>query len=213
MPFAHRRSGVPDIVYVMAVANEFGPHLKARITPLMTGVGPVEAAVAVTHELARLEAKDRLPQLVVSLGSAGSPTLEQCRVYQAASISYRDMDASALGFERGETPFLGLPAVLTPGMLVPGIPGARLSTGANVVSGTAYRGIDADMVDMETYAVLRACQRFKLPLVALRGISDGAEELREIDDWTRYLHVIDQRLATAVDILEQAVADGTLTTS
>ena len=213
MPFAHRRAGVPDIVYVMAVANEYGPHLKARISPLMTGVGPVEAAVAVTHELARLEAKDRLPQLVVSLGSAGSPTLEQCGVYQATSISYRDMDASALGFERGETPFLGLPPVLTPGMLVPGIPGARLSTGANIVSGTAYRGIDADMVDMETYAVLRACQRFKLPLVALRGISDGADELREIDDWTRYLHVIDQRLATAVDILEQAVAEGTLTTS
>lgn len=213
MPFAHRRAGVPDIVYVMAVANEYGPHLKARITPLMTGVGPVEAAVAVTHELARLDAQDRLPQLVVSLGSAGSPTLEQCGVYQATSISYRDMDASALGFEKGETPFLGLPAVLTPGMVVPGIPGARLSTGANIVSGTAYRGIDADMVDMETYAVLRACQRFKLPLVALRGISDGAEELREIDDWTRYLHIIDERLAAAVDILEQAVADGTLTTS
>ena len=213
MPFAHRRAGVPDIVYVMAVANEYGPNLKARITPLMTGVGPVEAAVAVTHELARLEAKDRLPQLVVSLGSAGSPTLEQCGVYQATSISYRDMDASALGFEKGETPFLGLPRVLTPGLVVPGIPGARLSTGANIVSGAAYRGIDADMVDMETYAVLRACQRFKLPLVALRGISDGAEELQEIDDWTRYLHIIDQRLAAAVDILEQAVADGTLTTS
>ena len=213
MPFAHRRAGVPDIVYVMAVANEYGPHLKARITPLMTGVGPVEAAVAVTHELARLEARDRLPQLVVSLGSAGSPTLEQCGVYQATSIAYRDMDASALGFEKGETPFLGLPAVLTPGMVVPGIPGARLSTGANIVSGAAYRGIDADMVDMETYAVLRACQRFKLPLVALRGISDGAEDLQQIDDWTRYLHVIDERLAAAVDVLEQAVADGTLTTS
>ena len=213
MPFAHRRAGVPDIVYVMAVANEYGPHLKARITPLMTGVGPVEAAVAVTHELARLEARDRLPQLVVSLGSAGSPTLEQCGVYQATSIAYRDMDASALGFEKGETPFLGLPAVLTPGMVVPGIPGARLSTGANIVSGAVYRGIDADMVDMETYAVLRACQRFKLPLVALRGISDGAEDLQQIDDWTRYLHIIDERLAAAVDILEQAVADGTLTTS
>ena len=85
-----------------------------------------------------------------------------------------------------------------PGMVVPGIPGARLSTGANIVSGAAYRGIDADMVDMETYAVLRACQRFKLPLVALRGISDGAEDLQQIDDWTRYLHIIDERLAAAV---------------
>jgi adenosylhomocysteine nucleosidase len=95
---------------------------------------------------------------------------------------------------------------------VPDIPGARLSTGANIVSGGAYDGIDADMVDMETFAVLRACQRFNLPLVALRGISDGAEELRHINDWTRYLHLVDERLAEAVDKVEHAVAAGTLTT-
>ena len=213
MPFAHRRAGVPDILYVMAVANEYGPALKARITPLMTGVGPVEAAIAMTQALTKLESEDRLPQMVVSLGSGGSRRLEQLGVYQATTISYRDMDASALGFAKGETPFLGLPAVLTPGLVVPGIPGASLSTGANIVSGRGYDGIEADIVDMETYAVLRACQRFNLPLVALRGISDGAEELREINDWTRYLHIIDERLAAAVDTLEQAVAAGTLTIS
>jgi len=213
MPFAKRRPGVPDILYVMAVANEYGPALRARITPLMTGVGPVEAAIAVSEALTKLEVEDRLPQMVVSLGSGGSRRLEQLGVYQATTISYRDMDASALGFAKGETPFLGLPAVLAPGLVVPGIPGASLSTGANIVSGRGYDGIDADIVDMETYAVLRACQRFKLPLVALRGISDGAEDLREINDWTRYLHIIDERLAAAVDKLEQAVAAGTLTTS
>ncbi|MDR3471985.1 MAG: 5'-methylthioadenosine/S-adenosylhomocysteine nucleosidase [Devosia sp.] len=212
MPFAHRRPGVPDILYVMAVDNEYGPNLRTRITPLMTGVGPVEAAVALTRELARLEARDQLPQMVVSLGSAGSRLLPQLAVYQATRISYRDMDASPLGFERGETPFLGLPRVLAPGLVVPGIPAASLSTGASIVSGRGYDAVDTDMVDMETYAILRASQRFDLPLLALRGISDGAEELREIGDWTRYLHVIDERLAAAVDLLEQAVAEGTLTT-
>jgi len=212
MPFAHRRPGVPDILYVIAVANEYGPHLRARITPLITGVGPVEAAISVTRELARLEAANRLPQMVVSLGSAGSDRLQQLQVYQATGIAYRDMDATVLGFAPGETPFLGLPATLSPGFVVPGISRATLATGASVVSGSAYRDIYADMVDMETYAVLRACQQFKLPLVALRGISDGAEELREITDWTRYLHIIDERLADAVDLLERAVDEGTLTT-
>ena len=213
MPFAHRRPGVPDILYVMAVDREYGPHLKARITPLMTGVGPVEAAIAVSRELTRLEAADRLPQMVVSLGSAGSRRLPQLGVYQASAVSYRDMDASALGFERGETPLLGLPPTLQPGLVVPGIPQATLSTGGDVITGRAYEAIEADMVDMETYAVLRACQTFRLPLVALRGISDGAEELRQLDDWTRYLHVIDERLSEAVDLVEKAVAAGTLTTS
>lgn len=210
MPFAHRKPGVPDLLYVMAVDAEFGPHLRSRIAPILTGVGPVEAAVVLTHELARREAESTLPQLVVSLGSAGSSRLEQCAVYQATSVAYRDMDASPLGFEPGVTPFLGLPAVLPLGPFIPGLPVATLSTGADIVSGARYREIETDMVDMETYAVLRACQRFRLPLIALRGISDGAEELGGLASWTQYLHVVDERLAEAVDRLEAAVAAGTL---
>jgi adenosylhomocysteine nucleosidase len=137
--------------------------------------------------------------------------LRQLCVYQAAAIAYRDMDASALGFERGETPFLGLPAVIEAGLRrIPGIPAATLSTGGNVVSGKDYDFIDAEMVDMESYAVLRACQRFDRPLVVLRGISDGTSELREVEDWSRYLHIVDERLAEAVDRLAAAIAEGAL---
>ncbi|WP_265520007.1 5'-methylthioadenosine/S-adenosylhomocysteine nucleosidase [Nitratireductor luteus] len=202
--------GGRDILFAMAAEPEYGPHLKQRFTPLMTGVGPVEAAVAVTAALARLAGEGGLPGLVVSLGSAGSRTLEQTEVYQAVSVSYRDMDASPLGFEKGATPFLDLPATVPLPLRVPGVPEASLSTGANIVSGAAYDAIAADMVDMETFAVLRACQRFDVPLVALRGISDGAAELRHVDDWTEYLEVIDGKLAAAVDKLAEAVAEGVI---
>jgi adenosylhomocysteine nucleosidase len=210
MPFVHRTPGAADILYVMAAPAEYGPHLRSRINPLMTGIGPVEAAVAVTEALATLKAADRMPAIVVSLGSAGSATLEQTGVYQASSVSYRDMDASALGFEPGVTPLLNLPATMELGPFVPGIPKATLSTGANVVSGVTYDRVGTDMVDMETYAVLRACQRFTLPLIALRGISDGDRELSHLDDWTQYLHIIDEKLAHAVDLLEAAIGAGTL---
>lgn len=191
------------ILYVMAAEAEYGPHLRARINPLMTGVGPVEAAVAVTRALSRAEQNDALPHLVVSLGSAGSRQLEQCGLYQASSVGYRDMDASPLGFAKGQTPFLDLPPVL-PLTTVPGLPTATLSTGANIVSGPAYDGIDAEMVDMETYAILRACQAFGVPLLALRGISDGAVELAHVNDWTQYLHIIDEKLAAAIGVIETA---------
>ncbi|KFC72315.1 5'-methylthioadenosine nucleosidase / S-adenosylhomocysteine nucleosidase [Devosia sp. LC5] len=193
-----------SILYVMAAPAEYGPHLRQRISPLMTGIGPVEAAIAVTRALAEAKAADSLPALVVSLGSAGSRTLEQCEVYQAHSVSYRDMDASALGFAKGQTPLLDLPPVLPLLPLVAGLKGASLSTGANVVSGPAYDAIEADMVDMETYAILRACQSFGVPLLALRGISDGVAELNHLADWTRYLHIIDEKLAAAVDLIEAA---------
>jgi adenosylhomocysteine nucleosidase len=200
-----------SVLFVMAASAEYGPHLQARIAPLMTGVGPVEAAISVTAVLAGLDAADHLPDLVVSLGSAGSRTLEQTGVYQAISVSYRDMDASAFGFEKGRTPFLDLPAEVALPLRIPGIAEARLSTGANVISGEAYGLIDADMVEMETYAVLRACQRFGLPLVGLRGISDGKADVNHVDDWTEYLHIIDEKLADAIDRLCRAIADGAIT--
>ena len=210
MPLANRRPGVADISYVMATELEYGPELRNRISPLITGVGPVEAAASVTEYLTRLAIEDKLPLLVVSLGSAGSAQLEQCGLYQASEVSWRDMDASALGFEPGVVPFLDQPASIALGPFVPGIPMASLSTGADVVSGRAYDRIVEHMVDMETYAVLRACQRFGLPLIALRGISDGDAELGSVADWTRYLGIIDVKLAEAIDRLEAAVTDGTL---
>ncbi len=189
------------ILYVMAVEAEYGVHLRARIAPLLCGVGPVEAAVHVTQALAH----DR-PDFVVSLGSAGSRTLEQAEVYQIGSVSYRDIDASPLGFEKGRTPFLDLPIEL-PLLTVPeGPPAKRLSTGGAIISGAAYDAIDADLVDMETFAIARACMTFNVPLIGLRGISDGAADLHHYDDWTQYLHVIDEKLAHAVDQVEAAIA-------
>ncbi|MGB3899747.1 MAG: 5'-methylthioadenosine/S-adenosylhomocysteine nucleosidase [Mesorhizobium sp.] len=200
--------GGKNVLFAMAAAAEYGPHLQRLFTPLMTGVGPVEAGVTLAAELARLQARAALPDLVVSLGSAGSRRLAQAEIYQAISVSYRDMNASALGVDKGVTPFLDLPATLPLPLRIPGIPEASLSTGAAIISGRAYDDIAEDMVDMETYACLRACQHFGVPLVALRGISDGAAELRHVGDWTAYLHVIDRKLADAVTLLEQALARG-----
>ncbi|RCS25812.1 5'-methylthioadenosine/S-adenosylhomocysteine nucleosidase [Phyllobacterium salinisoli] len=202
--------GGKKILFVMAVEAEYGPHLRQIFQPLMTGVGPVEAAVALSAALASAAASGHLPDLVVSLGSAGSRRLEQAEVYQATSVAYRDIDASPLGFEKGKTPFLDLPATVPLPHRIPDIREASLSTGGNIVSGAAYDGIAADMVDMETFAVLRACQRFGLPLIGLRGISDGAADLHHIDDWTEYLHIIDERLVLAVGKLEAALAAGAL---
>jgi adenosylhomocysteine nucleosidase len=69
-------------------------------------------------------------------------------------------------------------------------------------SGEAYDAIDADMVDMETYAVVRAAARFGLPVIGVRGVSDGKADLTVLEDWTGTLSVIDQGLADALDLLE-----------
>lgn len=193
------------LLFVMAVEAEYGPHLRARFTPLMTGVGPVEAAMATgiaLHDMARANA---LPDLVVCLGSAGSRICPLGEIFQISSVSWRDMDASRLGFAKGVTPFVDHPADV-PLWTPLALSAARLSTGANIVGGDDYAAIDADMVDMETFAVARACARFGVPLMGLRGVSDGPGELDHIHGWTALLGLLDERLAMAVDQLPGALA-------
>ena len=201
-PFELARFGPLTALCLMAAEAEYGPALKARIKPLITGVGPVEAAVETTAALAQLERDGGLPDLILSLGSAGSQSLEHGRVYWVDEVGYRDMDASAIGFPRGVTPFLDIDPILTLASGPAGQPYARLATGASVVSGEAYDDIDADMVDMETYAVVRAAAKFGVPVMGLRGISDGKADLTGLSDWTDTLAVIDEGLAEALDLLK-----------
>src|SRR5690606_24376880 len=111
---------------------------------------------------------------------------------------------------KGVTPFLDLPATAAMPLRIPGVREASLSTGASVIGGSAFDAVSEDMVDMETFACLRACQKFGLPLVGLRGISDGHADVEHVSDWLEYLHIVDQKLAAAVRSLEVAIGEGLL---
>lgn len=196
------------VLFVMATEQEYGEHLKRRIRPVITGVGPVEAAVGTSIALGELDRAGRLPDLVVSLGTAGSARLDHAGIYQVASIAYRDMDASPLGFDKGVTPFTGRPAVIEISDRLPDIPAASISTGGDIISGPAYDAIAADMVDMETYAVFRAAERLRIPVIGLRGISDGRSDLTGLHDWLEFLHILDEKLALVIDAMHGHVAKG-----
>jgi len=192
--------GSKRALFVMAAEPEYGPHLRARFVPLITGIGPVEAALHVGIALARLEAAGDLPDLIVCLGSAGSRRCALGSIHQIGSVSWRDIDASALGVEPGVVPYLDEPRDL-PLETPLDLPIATLSSGGDVVSGDHWNRISADMVDMETYAVARAARTFGLPLVGLRGVSDGPGELAGAHDWHKLLGYLDGELAKAVDLL------------
>lgn len=200
-PLANQSADSQHVLFVMATDHEYRENLRARISPLITGVGPVEAAIGTAIRLEQFRAADELPDLVVSLGSAGSGRCELGGVYQIESVSWRDIDASPIGFPPGVTPFADHPAVIALPTPLAGVPCATLSTGSDIVAGDRYAAIDADLVDMETFAVLRACQRFGVPMIGLRGVSDGPGELDGVGGWTELLPLLDERLAAAVDRL------------
>lgn len=199
--WAVQHIGSKRVAFTMATSHEYGPALRRRIKPLLSGVGPVEAAIAVGVGLERLRGANALPDLVVSLGSAGSRRCRLGEVYQVSEVAWRDVDASLIGFPPGVTPFLDEPPVIALKTPIVDLPTATLSTGADVVGGDRYAGIAADMVDMETYAVVRACRRFGVAVMGLRGISDGPDTIGKLSDWTALLGLLDMRLAEAVDRL------------
>ncbi len=47
-------------------------------------------------------------------------------------------------------------------------------------------------------------------MMGLRGTSAGRPDLARLEDWTEYLHIIDERLADALDLLAAQVEAGTL---
>jgi adenosylhomocysteine nucleosidase len=200
--------GSVRLLPVMATTHEFTPALQTRIAPLITGVGPVEAASMLAAALARLEVAGDKPDLIVALGSSGARDLDHARVYQISAVHYRDMDCTAIGHQLWETPFLDAPAVLELAPYVPGLPRATLATGASLVNGAAYDAIGADMADMETYAYARVAAQFGVPLIAFRGVSDGKAALTQLTDWTHTLEEIGEGLCAALDRLEEGIALG-----
>ncbi|WP_374045080.1 hypothetical protein [Geobacter sp. AOG2] len=75
-----------------------------------------------------------------------------------------------------------------------------------MISGEPYYNIKADMVDMETFSAWRACQKFSVPMIGIRGVSDGKKELACPADWEKHL----DKLCQAVDKLEAAINIGSL---
>ena len=207
-PPAVTQYGDMRILFVMATEQEYGPHLQSRIKPVITGVGPVEAAAGTALALGELDRAGALPDLVCSLGTAGSANLDHAGIYQVSSVSYRDMDASALGFEKGVTPFTDQPATVDISHRIPGVATASISTGGGVITGAAYDAIDADMVDMETFSVYRAAHSRDVPMIGLRGISDGRADLTGLNDWLEFLHILDEKLALTLDDLSGHIAEG-----
>ncbi len=190
-----------NILILAAVKAEIGKACeRSGINPFFIGVGPIEATLNVTRYLEKLSRENTLPDVIFSVGSAGSAKLAQGALFQINAVSYRDMDASAFGFSVGETPFSDFPARVGLPVATPDFPAASLSSGGAIITkngsaGKNFNDLTEDMADMETYAVARTVTAFNIPLFGLRGVSDGAEDPEGIATWEKYLSVIDEKIA------------------
>lgn len=171
---------------VMALPLEAqGVFERAGIEVLYTGVGKVNATHALTRALHATRPAGRpLPQ-VLNFGSAGSRRFAPGTLVACTRFLQRDMDARPLGFAQGVTPFEEAPAVIEFASPFPTLHGASCGTGDSFA--TTEDAMQADVVDMEAYALAKVCRAEGIRFACAKYVSDGADHAAA-NDWQANLH-------------------------
>ena len=166
---------LPPILVAMALPAEGAGRFEAAgIDVLYTGVGKVHAAIAMTRRLADYAHAGARPPLVVNFGTAGSLRFAPRTLVACRRFLDRDMDATALGFAHGTTPFDEHPPMIEFPEQFPGLPDATCGTGDSF---SIRAGVQAvDVVDMEAYAIAKACRAAGAGFACAKFVSDGADE-------------------------------------
>lgn len=164
----------PAILVAMALPAEGAGRFEAAgVEILYTGVGKVNAAIALARRLAIAGRDGASLPLVVNFGTAGSASVAAQTLVACRRFVDRDMDVGALGFAPGVTPFDSLPPVLEFPAAFPALPDAVCGSGDSFA--TDHGGFDCDVVDMEAYALAKACKLAGAKFACAKYVSDGAD--------------------------------------
>lgn len=157
-----------DIV-LLALAEE-APALKHHPAVFFTGVGKVNAAIITARLIERYK-----PKRIINFGTAGGITVST-GLHQIGKFVQRDMQCTTLGLLPGQT-LNELGVVLELG------PGLTCSTGDNFVNDPELE-IPADIVEMEAYAIAKACLQSGVEFLCYKFVSDAADESAS-RDWSQ----------------------------
>jgi adenosylhomocysteine nucleosidase len=147
-----------DNIILLALKEE-APALAARPDVFFTGVGKVNAAIVAAQLIERYK-----PTQVINFGTAGGITVVS-GLHQVTRFVQRDMNCSALGFAVGQTPYETELALGT---------GLTCSSGDSFVDNPVLN-VPADLVDMEAYAIAKACHLANTKFLCYKFISDTAD--------------------------------------
>ncbi|CAB1276268.1 5'-methylthioadenosine/S-adenosylhomocysteine nucleosidase family protein [Candidatus Nitrosacidococcus tergens] len=159
---------------------------------LFTGVGKINAA----YELTKIILKNR-PDIILNLGTAGSNVFKPGDVVCCTQFIQRDMDVTALGIEKYQTPFTDEPFLLEHGIQINRLKLGICGTGDSFE--TAHNTSDYNVLDMEAYPLAFIAKKEQIPFVCIKYITDSAGD-NSAQEWN-------QQLMKAADKLREAVFD------
>lgn len=159
---------------VFALESEAGREFEA-FDKIFVGVGKINATY---HLLKGIEKYQ--PDLIINLGTAGSTVFDRGSVICCTEFIQRDMEVTALGFQKFETPFSDDPVVLKYGIEVPCLPKGICGSGDQFE--TEHQNHKYNVIEMEAFALATVAKNEKIPFLCLKYISDGADG-SAVQDW------------------------------
>jgi len=157
---------------ILIALKEEAPTMAKWDNVFFTGVGKVNAGITAGKLIERYK-----PNTVWNFGTAGGISVSS-GFHEMKNFVQRDMLCSELGFGIGQTPFEG------EGIISFGDPIDDMccSSGDNFVSSPPDMGVIADVVEMEAYAIAKACKQADVNFKCFKYVSDKADE-NASDDW------------------------------
>ena len=146
---------------ILLAMPEEAPSLISKYGVFFTGVGKVNAAVTAARLIEKYD-----PKRVFNFGTAGGITTTHGGIYKCTKFTQRDIILGGC--------IVGPQAAILHKPIVTGTDGVVLSTGDNFVTDTS--SIDADLVDMEGFAIAKACEIAGVEFFCYKYISDMANE-------------------------------------
>ena len=160
---------------ILAAIPEELPTLNKNDNVFFTGLGKINAAMSVTKHIIQSQ-----PEIIYNYGTAGS-TKDIKGLVECGTFIQRDIDCTPLGFEKFQTPFEPDDDILlrsTTHDMVPNL--LTCSTGDNFVTDDLDH--EADVVDMEAYAIAKVCKKFDVSFRCFKYISDKTNQ-DSSNDW------------------------------
>ena len=159
---------------ILIALEQEAPNMASWDNVFFTGVGKVNAGITAGRLI-----EEHAPHTVWNFGTVGGVTVTN-GVHEIKNFVQRDMSCCEMGFEIGQTPFED-DKVISFGDEVYDM---CCSTGDNFVNDTSNLDLISDVVDMEAYAIAKACKQANVNFRCFKYVSDLADE-NASEEWTK----------------------------
>lgn len=159
---------------VFALESEAGNQFE-EFEKIFVGVGKINSTYHLLKSVEKFQ-----PDIIINLGTAGSTKFNRGEVVCCTQFIQRDMDATALGFQKFETPFSEEPIILSYGIAIENLPIGICGSGDQFEM--EHKNPEYNVIDMEAFALATVAKRENIPFLCLKYISDGADG-NAVGDW------------------------------